>query len=158
MRFRPLHLPQTTPGRLWLHAMPGRREDWLTFLREAEAVALQRIVCLTPRSEIALLSPQYLRAIEEGLLPCALQEIAMADFGLSADAQAFADGVRELARALRAGESALLHCAAGIGRTGTVAACVLKALGLPTAEALVRVAAAGSRPESALQSGWVDAF
>lgn len=156
--FRALPLPAPVAGRLWLHAMPGRREDWLEFLRRAEAAALTRIVCLTPRAEIAVLSPEYLHAIEEELLPCALQEIAMADFGLSADAQAFADGVRELAKALRGGESALLHCAAGIGRTGTVAACVLKALGLPTAEALACVAAAGSRPESALQSGWVDAF
>ncbi|MBN8504060.1 MAG: tyrosine-protein phosphatase [Burkholderiales bacterium] len=158
MSFRPLPLPATVSGRLCLHSMPGRREDWLAFLRMADEAGLQRIVCLTPRHEIALLSPEYLHAIEEELLPCRLQELAMADFGLSADAQAFADGVRELAQALRDGESVLLHCAAGIGRTGTVAACTLKALGLPTYDALARVAEAGSRPESALQSGWVHAF
>ena len=124
----------------------------------AEAAALTRIVCLTPRGEIAALSPEYLHAIEEELLPCALQELPMADFGVSDDARAFAAGVRELADALRGGESALLHCAAGIGRTGTVAACVLKALGHPVDEALMRVLAAGASPQSALQSGWVDAF
>ena len=56
------------------------------------------------------------------------------------------------------GQQVLLHCAAGIGRTGTVAACVLKHLGLPAALALARVRAAGSNPQSALQSGWIDQF
>jgi protein-tyrosine phosphatase len=59
---------------------------------------------------------------------------------------------------LRAGESVLLHCAAGIGRTGTAAACVLKSLGLTRDEALERVRAAGSDPQSAAQSGLIDAF
>lgn len=138
--------------------MPGRREDWPVFLEMASTARLNRIVCLTPRAEVAALSPEYLAAMECGTLPCHLQEIPMADFGVSDSARLFAAGVRELARALEAGESALVHCAAGMGRTGTVAACVLKALGLPTDDALLRVAAAGSSPQSALQSGWVDAF
>ena len=60
--------------------------------------------------------------------------------------------------ALRGGESVLLHCAAGIGRTGTAAACVLKQLGLDNDSALARVRQAGSNPENALQSGLVDRF
>jgi protein-tyrosine phosphatase len=52
----------------------------------------------------------------------------------------------------------LLHCAAGMGRTGTVAACLLKRLGLPKEEALERVRQAGSNPESAVQTGLVDTF
>ena len=60
--------------------------------------------------------------------------------------------------ALRAGESVLLHCAAGLGRTGTAAACVLKALGLETREALQRVREAGSNPQNAEQSGLVHWF
>jgi protein-tyrosine phosphatase len=51
-----------------------------------------------------------------------------------------------------------LHCAAGIGRTGSTAACVLKALGLSTGEALQRVLDAGSNPQNAQQSGLVDWF
>ena len=38
----------------------------------------------------------------------------------------------------------VLHCAAGIGRTGTTAACLLKGLGLSTAQALKQVREAGS--------------
>ena len=82
----------------------------------------------------------------------------MADFGVSDDALSFQRQVRALAQRLQEGESLLLHCAWGIGRTGTVAACLLKALGLDTASALAQVRAAGSNPESALQSGWVDRF
>jgi atypical dual specificity phosphatase len=158
MSFRPLPLPAGVPGRVWLHAMPGRREAWSDFVTLARAAALTRIVCLTPWREVEACSPAYAHAIQHQQLPCPWQALPMADFGLHADAQAFADGVRELAQALRAGESVLLHCAHGIGRTGTVAACVLKSLGLATEDALHTVQRAGSNPQSALQSGWVDAF
>jgi predicted protein tyrosine phosphatase len=158
MGFRCCPLPAGIRGRLWLSAMPGRDEDWPDFLRMAQQAQLDGIVCLTPRGEIAARSPDYLQAIEEARLPCALHELAMADFGVSADAEPFARQVRALAERLRNGESLLLHCAWGIGRTGTVAACLLKALGLGTAQALATVQAAGSNPQSALQSGWVEAF
>jgi protein-tyrosine phosphatase len=59
---------------------------------------------------------------------------------------------------VRGGGIVLLHCAAGIGRTGTTAACLLKRLGAPTAVALQRVRDAGSNPESALQQGLIDRF
>jgi protein-tyrosine phosphatase len=52
----------------------------------------------------------------------------------------------------------MLHCAAGLGRTGSTAACVLKALGLETDDALQRVRDAGSNPQNAQQSGLVDWF
>jgi atypical dual specificity phosphatase len=158
MSLRPLPLPAGVPGRVWLHAMPGRRETWADFETLARAAGLTRIVCLTPWREVEAGSPEYAQAIERQQLPCRWQSLPMADFGLHADAQAFADGVRELALAVQHGESVLLHCAHGIGRTGTVAACVLKCLGLETEDALHTVQRAGSNPQSALQSGWVDAF
>jgi len=52
----------------------------------------------------------------------------------------------------------MLHCAAGLGRTGTAAACLLKRLGLDTNEAMQRIRDAGSNPQTALQSGLVDQF
>ena len=58
----------------------------------------------------------------------------------------------------KAGDAVMLHCAAGIGRTGTAAACLLKRLGLSSSEAIQRVRDAGSNPENALQSGLVDRF
>jgi len=46
----------------------------------------------------------------------------------------------ELVRRLTLGEHLLMHCAAGIGRTGTLAVCLLMRLGLPRDEALAHVA------------------
>lgn len=158
MSLRSLPLPAGLSGRLWLHGMPARAESWTDFLALARAAGLTRIVCLTPLGEIAARSPEYLLAIEQDRLPCAIEMLTMADFGVSDDAQAFQRQVLGLAERLRDGESLLLHCAWGIGRTGTVAACLLKALGLDTESALAAVRAAGSNPQSALQSGWVEQF
>jgi atypical dual specificity phosphatase len=158
MSLRTLPLPAGVPGRLWLHGMPARAESWEEFLALARAAALTRIVCLTPLGEIAARSPEYLLAIERDELPCPIDMLTMADFGVSDDAAAFQRQVLALAERLRGGESMLVHCAWGIGRTGTVAACLLKALGLDTESALAAVRAAGSNPQSAVQSGWVEQF
>lgn len=158
MVFRPLPLPATASGRLWLHSMPGRLESWGAFLDEARAHKLNLLVCLNPLDEVAELSPGYHKAIAEGRLPFRWQHLPMRDFGLGADPIAFRQGVEQLSHSLLLGQQVLLHCAAGIGRTGTVAACVLKHLGLPTEQALRQVREAGSNPQSALQSGWIDRF
>ncbi len=161
MPFRPVSLPALDPhssGRLWLQSMPGRLESWPAFLDEARLRQLHLVVCLNPLEEVAQLSPGYHKAITEGRLPFRWLHLPMRDFGLGADPLAFRQGVEQIAHSLVLGEQVLLHCAAGIGRTGTVAACVLKSLGLPREAALAAVRAAGSNPQSALQSGWVDQF
>lgn len=48
--------------------------------------------------------------------------------------------ITELVRRLDDGEHLLMHCAAGIGRTGTMATCVLMELGVTLADALALVA------------------
>ncbi len=158
MPFRPLPLPDAVPGRLWLQSMPGRLESWGAFLDEARARQLNLVVCLNPLDEVAQLSPAYHKAIAEGRLPFRWLHLPMRDFGLGTDTAAFRAGVEQVTQGLKLGESVLLHCAAGIGRTGTVAACALKQLGLETEAALRRVREAGSNPQSALQSGWIDQF
>ena len=158
MAFRLLPLPEPLSGRLWLHSMPGRLESWPSFLDEARLHGLDLVVCLNPLDEVEQLSPRYHRAISEGSLPFRWQHLPMRDFGLGADPTAFRQGVEQLARSLSAGERVLVHCAAGQGRTGTVSACVLKTLGASREAALATVRAAGSNPQSALQSGWVDQF
>jgi len=158
MRFRAVRLPADVPGRLWLTSMPGRWEPWQDFLDEAGRTGLGLVVCLTEAAEIAAGSPRYRAAIDRGELPGRWLHVPVRNFGVPDDAADFRAAVESVAEALGAGESVLLHCAAGQGRTGTTAACVLKRLGMPAAEALRRVRDAGSNPEGALQSGLVDWF
>jgi hypothetical protein len=155
---RPVVLPTHVSGQLWLGAMPGRFEPWPQFELQAHRSGLSLVVCLTPRAELAELSPDYHAAVTAGRLPFRWQGVPMRNFGLPEDPAAFRRDVVRIADALRSGDGVLLHCAAGMGRTGSAAACVLKALGLPTDEALARVRAAGSNPQNAQQSGLVDWF
>ena len=138
--------------------MPGRFEAWSAFEAQAHRSKLTLVVCLTPRSEIAELSPAYHAAIVQGSVPFRWSHLPMRNFGVPEDPANFRREVGQIAQALRQGETVMLHCAAGIGRTGSTAACVLKALGLSTEEALQRVLDAGSNPQNAQQSGLVDWF
>jgi len=158
MAFRPVDLPPKVPGSLWLASMPGRFEAWSAFQEQAQRTELALVVCLTPRSELAELSPTYHRAVVEGTVPFRWMNLPMPNFGLPEDPATFRHDVEQIAQALRQGDAVMLHCAAGVGRTGSTAACVLKALGLDTEEALQRVRDAGSNPQNAQQSGLVDWF
>lgn len=158
MELRPVDLPASVPGALLLGGMPGRFEPWKSFEARARSASLRLVVCLTARTEIEELSPSYHAAVEQGTLPCRWLHLPMRNFGLPEDATAFRAGIHEVTRALRAGDTVMLHCAAGLGRTGTTAACVLKALGVEAEEAMQRVRQAGSNPQNALQSGLVTWF
>ena len=59
--------------------------------------------------------------------------------------------VADLTRRLDEDEVLLVHCGAGIGRAGTVAVCVLMALGVPAADAQATVAA--NRPMAGPEVG-----
>ena len=158
MTMRPVVLPPDVPGALWLSSMPGRFGAWHAFDTEARRAGLALVVCLTPRHEVAELSPAYHAALDQGTLPFRWQNLPMPNFGLPDDPPAFRRDIARIAESLRRGDAVMLHCAAGLGRTGTAAACVLKALGLDQAEALDRVRAAGSNPQNAKQSGLVGWF
>jgi protein-tyrosine phosphatase len=157
MSFRAVELPVDVPGSLWLSSMPGRFSPWAEFESEARRTRLALVVCLTPRSEMQELSPVYARAVARGTAYNWLH-LPMPNFGVPEDARAFRIGVARVVQALSSGQSVMMHCAAGMGRTGSAAACVLKALGLDTEEALQRVRQAGSNPQNAQQSGFVEWF
>ena len=63
----------------------------------------------------------------------------------------FLGTIEDLVADLRRGMKVLLHCVAGVGRTGTAAMCVLIGIGLDPLEASVRLADAEAGPESDLQ-------
>ena len=155
---RQVSIDDLSRGDLWLGSMPGRFERWAEFAGEARRRKIALVVCLAPPEEVASLSPSYWQVIGEGSLGCRWLNLPMQNFGLPSDPPGFRAGIAQAADALLAGEAVMLHCAAGIGRTGTAAACVLKRLGLSTEDAMQRVRDAGSNPETGLQSGLVDEF
>ena len=138
--------------------MPGRLEPWPALLDEARAKGLQQVLCLNPLFEVERLSPAYAEAITAGTLPFRWTHLPMQDFGLAAQLDDYRAAIDDVAATVRSGGAVLLHCAAGIGRTGTSAACLLKRLGASTTMALQRVREAGSNPESALQQGLIHGF
>lgn len=158
MPFRALELPPSVPGRVWLSSMPGRLEPWPSFLAEAAERGLTEVLCLNPLYEVQRLSPAYAAAIAAAELPFRWTHLPMQDFGLADEVGDYRTAVQGVADRVVAGQAVLLHCAAGIGRTGTTAACLLKRLGATTTVALMRVREAGSNPESALQRGLIGRF
>jgi len=158
MTLRQLATDDLCRGTLWLGSMPGRFERWAEFRAESRRRRIALVACLAPPEEVAALSPAYWQAIAEGSLGFRYLNLPMQNYGLPRELAAFRDGIVQLADTLRAGDAVMLHCAAGIGRTGTAAACLLKHMGLTVDEALQRVRDAGSNPENAVQSGLVDRF
>ena len=71
----------------------------------------------------------------------------------------FIELIGQILEAARGGQTVVIHCRGGLGRTGTVAAASLVALGHAPAEAIARVRAA--RPgavETRGQERWVEAY
>lgn len=153
--FRPVALPADVAGGLWAHSMPGRWEPLEQAWAEARTRGIQTIVCLATTEEIRDRSPSYAAALDAESTPCPVMAFPIVDLEAPRDREAFWSLASDIAARLTAGERLLVHCAAGIGRTGTLATCVLLALGRTPAEAEQDVSAAGSRPETARQRALV---
>jgi hypothetical protein len=65
--------------------------------------------------------------------------VEWADFGLPRDPEAVAAAIRETFARARAGETVEVGCAGGLGRTGTVLACMAILAGVPSADAVAWV-------------------
>lgn len=133
-------------GRLWLCGKHAIAPDPRSVLEDLGAV---HVVCLVERHEIDQRYPDYVewleRSGEASWLP-----IPDLDF-LSIDRiSPFLDGI---SARLERGESLIAHCAAGIGRAGTLAVCLCLDLGMSLDEALrhVRLHRPGAGPEVGAQ-------
>lgn len=153
---RPVRLPEGVSGRLLLSAMPGRFDPLADFLAAATAAGVSQVACLAEAGEIARKAQAYAAARAGAALPFAVIDHPVPDFGAPAEAAAFDAFITGLSGALRNGETVVIHCAAGIGRTGMAAQRVLRALGLAPDEAAARVRAAGAQPETAAQRRFLE--
>lgn len=147
---RPVHLPTGIPGELWLGPMPGRLRPLSDDLDALRWQRISHVVSLTPIGEIEEKAPDYASALAKGL-GIAVTRFPIADFGVPDDEDGLLVVADQTAIALGAGARVFVHCAAGIGRTGTAATCILLALGLSHTHAARLVADAGSGPETEAQ-------
>lgn len=141
-------LPPDVPGRLWLCGKHAIGPDHRTLVAEVGGAAT--IVCLTERHELADRYPAYVAWLDD---PASTSRWFPIHDLHAPDVDTMQRFVDELVELLRAGETLVVHCAAGKGRAGTTAVCVLLELGLPLDAALERVAAArpGAGPEVGVQ-------
>ena len=149
--YRAVKLPDGVTGRLYLGSMPGRYEVFEEAWRAIIEHRISRVICLVPPEELQDKSPLYARALREESIPWVHESFPIEDFDAPVDREAFWALARKAARLLAEGETLLVHCAAGIGRTGTFSVCVLLASGMTLTAARAAVRKVGSAPQNAAQ-------
>jgi len=132
------------PGQLWLCGKHFVGPD----PRGAMAsVGADRVVCLCQRHELVDRYPGYVEWLgsDASAIWTPVPDLHAPELS------ELVRLVETLGRLIREGSSVLLHCGAGIGRAGTVAAAVLMSMGASRAEALAVVAA--HRPMAGPEAG-----
>ena len=154
--FRRVIIPDNIHGRLYLSAMPGRFEPIQNFESRLDLLNITHIVCLAQYEEISEYSQAYYRLLMTNFNSREIEYFPIPDFGVPNDREGFLDLAVSMADALRSGDNILVHCAAGIGRTGTFAQVLLLALGMERHDAAAAVRMADARPEGMNQQDLID--
>ena len=155
-------------GRIGLTFAPGKRDFWGDWRRDL-AADLERLreeyrcdllVSLMEPHEYPLLG---IPGLFESCVECGIEVVHFPIKDLCAPPPEAMESFTELLAGIldsaRAGRTVVIHCRGGIGRTGTVAACCLVALGSEPDEAIDQVRAV--RPgsiEMPEQEDWVAEF
>ena len=152
-------LPDGTPGRLWLCGKHRIGPDHHSVLDEVGATT---VVCLVQEHELRDRYPDYLQFVRNGGDARWVAEWFPVHDLHAPPVEAARAFVGSLVQRLQRGETVVMHCAAGIGRAGTMAVLVLMELGLDLADAaeVVRSNRPMAGPEGAgqraLVTGWRD--
>lgn len=136
------------PGRLFKMGMPGRFTDLEADLEEMRKSGVELIVCLTPQDEMQAKSERYFEAVVDQRLGIEHVELPIEDQGVPLDVREYEAVVARVHDLLISGKAVLVHCAAGIGRTGVFIISLLQNLGHDTEAATQIARRAGSWPEN----------
>ncbi len=143
-----------TKGKIYLHSMPGIYENLDELTKKLKELKLSKIICLITKSEIKVESLTYLKAV----INCQLDNIPIIynpvpDFGIPVGKKALAEYHTTLRKAYEElkTRNILIHCFAGIGRTGTFSVILLRMIGYSFEEAYNIVLSSGSRPQTSEQ-------
>jgi protein-tyrosine phosphatase len=123
-------------GKVGLARCPGvMGYDLQQEIREIKDSGASLLVSLLPDDDYyhACRPDEFIRALEEAGLEQLSHPII--DLGVPEDLDAYVKDVVSIAERVKKGEKIVIHCLAGIGRTGMTAACVLVALGCGPARA-----------------------
>jgi protein-tyrosine phosphatase len=157
------------PDVYWLREVAGvrlalmprpRGGEWLPDEIEGyQRLGIQTIVSLLESGEVRELELDD----EQSLCRAASMQLIsfpIADRGVPSNSGEFGKLVAALEQLLRSGESVAVHCRAGIGRSGLLAACVLSAFGIDpdSAFGMLSRARGVTVPDTDAQIRWVRGF
>lgn len=143
-----------TSGALWLCGKHLIGPDPVATI---ERLGVDTVVCLSQQHELVERYPHYIDWLTHAGEAALWHPVPDLHAPPLADAVKLAD---EILRRLDLGHSVLVHCGAGIGRAGTMAAAVLLRRGVPLEQALDTVAACRpmAGPEAGPQRDLLDAM
>lgn len=150
--------PSISLGRLYLSAMPGRYQPLAEFFDEIRSARVNHIVCLVSDAEIEKKSPSYLAAIRNGSIPALLKRLPISDYGIPDQVDEITSELDRLHCLIGSGESVVIHCAGGHGRTGMIATMLLLRVGLPLGEAAAIIHQAGAAPDTPAQQEFLEHY
>lgn len=133
-------IPDVCGGRLGMTDAPGRGGDLESdLLRLRDHYLVTTLVCLLPEFEVeaaaaARVAPEM-----------SFVSFPISDLAVPPNMNSFKKMAEDVVRRLRAGETVVLHCLYGLGRTGMAAACVLTLCGYSVEEAILKVRATRRR-------------
>ena len=137
--------------------MPGRFEPLEVFLQEIAGAEIGHVMCLVSDEEIARKSPDYLAAIQLDQLAAKLWRLEIPDYGMPENVGELRQMLDLIRDRLDDGESVVIHCAAGHGRTGMVSTLLLVRMGMSLDQAVETISLAGSAPDTKEQRQFLQA-